>query len=126
MISLMSSSEGRAPAHLNGLRRALEAERAEVEGRIAVLSSDVDRIVAAREQSNVDDEHDPEGATIAFERSQADALLQQARRHLADVDAALGRLDAGTHGRCEVCGELIPAERLAVRPRATRCVGCAR
>jgi len=110
---------------MNPVRGALEAERAEVEERIAVLSSDVARIVAAREQSNVDDEHDPEGATIAFERSQADALLQQARRHLADVDAALARLDAGTHGRCEGCGQPIPAERLAVRPRATRCVGCA-
>jgi len=120
------SSTGTPRPDPTGSRRALEAERAEVEGRIAVLRSDVERIVAAREQSNVDDEHDPEGATIAFERSQADALLQQARRHLVDVDAALARLEAGTHGRCEGCGQPIPAERLAVRPRASRCVGCAR
>ena len=42
-----------------------------------------------RQSSNADDEHDPEGATIAFERQQVVALLEQARRRLADVEAAL-------------------------------------
>jgi RNA polymerase-binding transcription factor DksA len=38
----------------------------------------------------------------------------------------VARLDAGEYGRCESCGEPIAAERLLVRPAATRCIGCAR
>ena len=84
--------------------------------------ADVAAIVEARQDANSDDEHDPEGATLAFERSQSDAMIREARMRLADVDAAVARLDAGTYGRCEVCGEAIPAGRLEIRPAARRCV----
>jgi DnaK suppressor protein len=81
--------------------------------------------VAASRDSNADDEHDPEGATIAFERSQIGALVRQAREHLAEVDAALERMEIGTYGVCEGCGEPIPPARLEARPAARRCVTCA-
>jgi DnaK suppressor protein len=71
-----------------------------------------------------DDEHDPEGATIGFERAQAQALLDQAVAGLAEIDAAVAREAAGTYGRCLDCGRPIGAERLAARPAASRCVGC--
>jgi len=80
--------------------------------------------VAASQADNADDEHDPEGATIAWERQHVAALLAQAREHLAAIDEALRRLSAGDYGRCEVCGQPIAAERLAARPTATRCVAC--
>ena len=73
-------------------------------------------MVAASRSSNADDEHDPEGATIAFERQQVVALLDQARRRLADVEAALARREAGDYGICETCGRPIAPERLAARP----------
>ena len=57
------------------------------------MSREYAGIVAASADANADDEHDPEGATIAFERAQLGALLDQARRHLADLDLALGRVD---------------------------------
>ncbi|MGW5698185.1 TraR/DksA family transcriptional regulator, partial [Streptomyces asiaticus] len=47
------------------------------------------------------------------------------RDHLTALDEALERLDHGDYGRCEVCGEPIPAERLEARPTATTCVRCA-
>lgn len=81
-------------------------------------------IVAASEGSNADDEHDPEGSTIAFERSQVSALTAQTERRLVEIKAALGRLDDGTFGVCEVCGERIPRGRLEARPTARLCVGC--
>jgi DnaK suppressor protein len=81
--------------------------------------------VEASRDSNADDEHDPEGATIAFERSQLSALLRQAREHLDEVEAAQRRLRDGSYGRCEVCGAAIAAARLAARPVASTCVGCA-
>ncbi len=82
--------------------------------------------MAASRSSNADDEHDPEGATIAFERQQVAALLESARRRLADVDAALARRETGDYGRCESCGRPIAAERLAARPAARTCIDCAR
>jgi RNA polymerase-binding transcription factor DksA len=81
--------------------------------------------VAASRDTNADDEHDPEGATIAFERSQIEALARQAECHLEQLDAAARRLDAGTYGTCEVCGKLISEERLEARPAAAVCIRCA-
>ena len=83
-------------------------------------------MVAASKASNADDEHDPEGATIAFERQQVAALLDSARRRLADVDAALERRTAGSYGICATCGRAIAPERLAARPAARTCIDCAR
>lgn len=42
---------------------------------------------------------------------------------LADVERALTRLDDGTYGRCETCGQALPDERLAVAPATRRCGG---
>ena len=101
-------------------------ERAVVLRDIESLRREFDQVVAASESSNADDEHDPEGATIAFERQQTAALLEQARRRLADIDAALARRETGNYGVCEGCGRPIGAERLAARPSARTCIDCAR
>ena len=107
-------------------RARLEADRDQTLRRLAALTDDYAGVVAASRDSNADDEHDPEGATIAFERSQVDALVRQAREHLADIDAALAKVAAGTYGLCEVCGEPIPDGRLEARPTARTCVEHAR
>lgn len=100
----------------------LEAlRRAEVD-TVGALAEQIAGVTAARAGQNVDDEHDPEGATIGFERAQADALLAVARRRLGSIDAALARCAAGDYGRCTVCGAPIPQARLAARPDAATCV----
>ena len=104
----------------------LTRTRAETLAHIAALTAEFDGVVAASASSNADDEHDPEGATIAFERQQLAALLEQARQRLADVDAALARAAAGDYGRCVECGREIAPERLAARPQARTCISCAR
>ena len=76
----------------------------------------------ASRDSNADDEHDPEGQTIAFERAQLAAVTEQARAQLEEVDAALVRVAEGTYGTCEECGRPIPAGRLEARPTARTCV----
>lgn len=105
-------------------RRRLLAERERALSRLTDLAGDHRGFVDASRDSNADDEHDPEGATIAFEREQVATLVRQTRTHVAEVDAALARLDAGTYGTCERCGRPIADERLAVRPTARTCVGC--
>jgi len=89
------------------------------------VTRDYDRIVAASQSVSSDDEHDPEGATIAFERAQTLAVADQLRRQLAELDAATARIDDGTYGVCELCGRAIAPARLEARPTATRCVSCA-
>jgi DnaK suppressor protein len=52
------------------------------------------------------------------------ALDEQGRREMAAIQAALARIDAGTYGICDTCGETISAERLKAIPMARRCVSC--
>ncbi len=104
----------------------LAAERRQALQRLAGLTEDFDAVVAASRDTNADDEHDPEGATIAFERSQLGALVRQAQDHLEEVEAAVRRWEAGTYGTCERCGAPIGAERLEARPTARTCISCAR
>ena len=106
-------------------RARLAADRVATLSRLASLEREQADIIAAAQSANSDDEHDPEGATIAFEREHAAALARQARQHLADIDAALARLDAGRYGICERCGGPISPARLAARPAAATCIACA-
>jgi RNA polymerase-binding transcription factor DksA len=102
----------------------LQKDRQAATDRLRRLRHDFGEIVDASRDSNADDEHDPEGSTIAFERSQVDALVQQVEHHLAEIDAALDRVRAGRYGRCERCGRQIPEARLEARPVARTCVSC--
>src|ERR1700691_2383769 len=107
------------------VRQLLAAERTATLARIAAMATEFDEIIAATAGSNTDDEHDPEGSTIAFERAQVSALLQEARTYLGLLDRALAGLDAGSYGTCERCGAPIPPERLSARPATRTCVSCA-
>jgi RNA polymerase-binding transcription factor DksA len=100
----------------------LGREQKEVSARLASMTSDLESLFAASMDSNADDEHDPEGQTIAYERSQLSALIQGAHAHLADIEAAMIRLQQGSYGICAVCDTPIPAERLEARPTARTCV----
>ena len=106
-------------------RDRLEADRQTTVGRLASLTSDYDAVVASSLDTNADDEHDPEGATIAFERSQIAALVRQAHQHLSEIDAAVERCNVGTYGQCERCAGAIGDERLGARPTARTCIRCA-
>ena len=107
------------------VRQRLVDERRRTVALLATLRGDFASVVDASRDSNADDEHDPEGATIAFERQQVDAMVRRTRDHLEEVDAALARLDGGTYGVCERCGRAIAPARLEARPTARTCVGCA-
>jgi RNA polymerase-binding transcription factor DksA len=114
-------------AHDGGVdtRERLDAERRQALERLASLSGDHEAMVAASLDTNADDEHDPEGHTIAFERSQIGALIRQVRHHVAEVDAALARVEAGTYGTCERCGAPIGEARLEALPATRTCIACA-
>lgn len=104
----------------------LEERRLRALRRCDALNSDFDDIVERSSDASRDDEHDPEGATIAFERAQVAALVSAAEQELVDVDLAVQRVRSGIHDRCETCGGEVPPERLRARPATRTCVGCAR
>jgi DnaK suppressor protein len=120
-----SSREVLSAAAEQALRERLAAARAGTAAQITALSREYEGIVEANALVAVDDEHDPEGSNTAFERAHIGSLLAQARDHLAALDTAVERLEDGAYGRCEVCGEPIPAERLEILPAVTTCVRCA-
>lgn len=109
-------------AEFHGL---LVADRERTADLIASLSGNIASMVEASQLTTSDDEHDPEGSTIAFERSQASTLLAAAQNHLADVDAALARVADGSYGYCERCGQAVARDRLLARPTARTCIDCA-
>lgn len=106
-------------------RRRLEVGRLSTLDRIGALTRELSGILDATSLAAADDEHDPEGASTAFERQQVSALLEQAAARLVDLDAALVRIDDGTYGACERCGETISVGRLEARPSARTCISCA-
>ncbi len=107
---------------LEAVARRLGEEHAEVSDRLATLTEDLASVFSASVDSNADDEHDPEGQTIAYERSQLTALIHATQEHLSALEAAAERLEQGRYGVCEVCRQPIPAERLEARPTARTCV----
>jgi DnaK suppressor protein len=105
----------------------LHFDREQTLRQVADLEREFAAIVASAADGSAgsDDEHDPEGATVAFERQHVAALLDRARAHLEAIDTALRKVDAGTYQVCDICGGPIGAERLAARPAALTCVRCA-
>ena len=107
------------------LHDLLIADRVTTEARIVSLERDWTGIVESAAMTSADDEHDPEGATIAFERAQIETLIEVAREHLDEIDDALERVRTGGYGMCEDCGQPIAAGRLEARPFTTTCISCA-
>ncbi len=111
------SPEQRAVLHRE-LLDALDRARSD----LSAARHDFQTIVEASAQSNADDEHDPEGSTIAFERAQVSSRIERAVAADSAAAQALTRWDAGIYGVCEICGTSIGYERLLARPATTRCV----
>ena len=100
--------------------------RAAATARAANLTGSFDGMVEATRDVATDDEHDPEGHTIAYERQQLAAMLDKTRLALTEIDAAEHRLAKGQYGACTTCGKEIAVERLTALPATPTCVDCAR
>ena len=75
-------------------------------------------------QDIADEDGFGEGDTVSVERDRLTVVANDAQGRVVEIDAALSRVDAGTYGICESCGNPIPEPRLEVVPEATLCVGC--
>ncbi|MEV0702575.1 TraR/DksA C4-type zinc finger protein [Saccharopolyspora sp. NPDC050389] len=106
-------------------RELLAEERASAMARVESLGRHLASIGDVSTWTGTDDEHDPEGATLAYERAQVQGLLADARHELDELERAAARLDKGTYGVCARCGNPIAPERLEALPAATTCIACA-
>ena len=98
-------------ALLSTIRAALEAERADLTAQIAEHGGNVDF-----------DENFADSGQVAAEQGEHRALLGRLQETLTDVDRALAKLDDGTYGKCEVCGEDIADARLEALPASRYCI----
>jgi DnaK suppressor protein len=108
---------------LDRLRKEIEEERASA-------IAELERYGADPESERVQpiegiDDNFADSAAATAERSEILAFIDSARDRLADVEAALAKMDEGTYGICEVCGKEISEARLEARPLSVRCVECA-
>ncbi len=114
--------QGWSRAEVDELRNLLAAEAAELRAEIDRVEADIaDRLGDA--VSDAGDDQADVGAK-AYEREHELAITYNARELLAQTERALGRMEAGTYGSCESCGEPIGKARLQAFPRATLCVKC--
>jgi RNA polymerase-binding transcription factor DksA len=103
---------------LADIRSTLEAEREELRGQLSGLGFG----------SITGDHYDPnfaDSSQVTAERGEAEALATQLRATLSEVEHALGKLDAGTYGTCDNCGQPISEARLEAVPAARWCITCA-
>ncbi len=104
------------------LRDRLERDRTQTLQRLELLRADTASADETREGSPFGKRE--EEATEAFELEKRIALERNLRESLAEITRALERIQAGTYGRCEMCGTEIEPDRLEARPQASLCIKC--
>lgn len=117
----MANQTDLSRADLDRFRELLEAEREEVLEQVEDLEAEAD-LSRWREGGFEDDPADSGSAST--ERERAQSLSDHARRLLEQIHDAVARLDEGTFGQCDRCGEQITLERLEALPYAEHCLEC--
>jgi DnaK suppressor protein len=104
------------------LRKRLETERDQLTEQAERLEADF----LDESWKETRSEDDAFAGTATFERERTMSLARNSRAVLAQIEAALDRIEEGTYGRCIRCEEHIPADRLEAIPQAPYCMECQR
>ena len=107
-------------------RDRLIAERTRVMAEVQAWQDDLSHSIEDSMDEDGNDSHLADSATETVDREIEQSLEDNAEHLLASIDAALGRIEDGSYGRCERCGEAISEERLEALPYATKCIECKR
>jgi RNA polymerase-binding transcription factor DksA len=97
------------------LRDSLTEERENLRAHLSELE-------AGNEKSLTFDENFADSGQVAAEQGEAKVLAASLREQLADVERALGKIDSGKYGKCEVCGDDIAEARLEAMPATRYCI----
>jgi len=108
-------------------REALLEERRRVEAALQNLHDENSgSLTEDSGEETAYDNHLADTATETYDRELDYTLEENSEHVLAEIDAALRRIEEGTYGICTNCGKPIPEERLEARPWATLCIDCQR
>lgn len=113
----------RSAADTEKIRQALSGRRDELRDEYDQTLVDITELQRDRLTDSAGDDQADTG-TKTFEREQEITLANNILERITQVERALERLDEGSYGWCERCGNPIPVERLAAFPSATLCVTC--
>ncbi len=113
----------RSAAETEKIRLALTARRDELQEEYDHTLAELAELQRDRLTDSAGDDQADTG-TKTFEREQEITLANAILDRITQVERALERLDEGSYGWCERCGNPIPVERLAAFPSATLCVSC--
>lgn len=111
-------------ATLDSLRKVLDEELGRLEAEVTELDAEERETLSEASGENNYRDHMADQGSATFERELDLTLEDNVRTMLAEVRAAIGRMDAGTYGTCERCGAEIPAERMEAVPTASLCIAC--
>lgn len=111
----------RSDINIKALKKKLLAHRQEI-------LDDTENSEEARQPVELDQTTVGRLSRMDALQNQAMALETDRRRHveLQHIDAALSRIEDGTFGECQNCGEEIAAKRLEIEPTAAICIDCAK
>ena len=101
-------------------RGLLEAERASLESQLTELGFATQTSTGLSYDSNFAD-----SSQVTAERGETEALVGELRSALGEVEHALAKVDGGTYGKCEKCGQPIAPARLEAKPAVRTCSACA-
>jgi RNA polymerase-binding transcription factor DksA len=99
------------------LRAQLEGEAERLRVQLTELEGD--------DGSLAFDDGFADSSQVTAERAEIDALAGRLTEALHEVEEALAKMDAGTYGLCESCGQTIGDDRLGAMPTARLCITCA-
>lgn len=120
-----SARSGISDRFVEAQRKQLLSEREAYTKSATTLRAEADQLAQDREPGDVQfDEESGQGDSMNVERERDLALSAQAMGSVQEIDEALAKIDKGTYGVCERCGQPIPKERLRALPHAALCVRC--
>ena len=111
---------------IDSARDRLMAERHRVTSEMQALQDDLSHSLEDQTDEDGNDSHLADSASETVDREIEQSLEVNAEHLLGCIDAALGRIDAGSYGKCERCTKTISEERLEALPYATKCIECKR
>jgi DnaK suppressor protein len=115
-------------AELESFRQVLSDLRARLRGDLSQMTDEALRRDQPDSSGNLSNVplHMADVGTENYDQEFTLGLIESEQGTLDEINEALARIEAGTFGHCEECGELIAKPRLQALPYARHCIQCAR
>lgn len=109
---------------LNRFRKLIEQEKQRVLERLGMIEEEIQGLQSGQTGNQSYSNHMADIGTDAMETEQAFMHASQGTDYLLALEAAIKRVEKGTYGVCDSCGEKIPPRRLEAYLAAMLCVAC--